>query len=79
MVLYLIGRWYGAKGIGWVEGQVGELPATIRWIQRGVDRGGGPLVVLMPGSNIVCLMVGHRRMAPADLPAPGHAWASCSS
>ena len=35
VVLYLIGRWYGAKGIGWVEGQVGELPATIRWIQRG--------------------------------------------
>jgi membrane protein DedA with SNARE-associated domain len=64
VVLYLIGRWYGAKGIGWVEGQVGELPATIRWIQRGVDRAGRPLVVLMPGSNIVCLMVGHRRMAP---------------
>ena len=64
VVLYLIGRWYGAKGIGWVEGQVGELPATIRWIQRGIDRGGVPLLVLMPGSNIVCLMVGHRRMAP---------------
>jgi membrane protein DedA with SNARE-associated domain len=64
VVLYLIGRWYGAKGIGWVEGQVGELPATIRWIQRGIDRGGAPLLVLMPGSNIVCLMVGHRRMAP---------------
>ena len=64
VVLFFIGRWYGAKGIGWVEGQVGELPATIRWIQRGVDRAGGALVVLMPGSNIVCLMVGHRRMAP---------------
>ena len=35
VVLFLIGRWYGAKGIGWVEGQVGELPATIRWIQTG--------------------------------------------
>jgi membrane protein DedA with SNARE-associated domain len=64
VVLYLIGRWYGAKGIGWVEGQVGELPATIRWIQRGVDRAGWLLVVVMPGSNIVCLMVGHRRMPP---------------
>lgn len=69
VVLYLIGRWYGAKGIGWVEGQVGELPATIRWIQRGVDRVGWLLVVLMPGSNIVCLMVGHRKMpARAFLP-----------
>ena len=64
VVLFLIGRWYGAKGIGWVEGQVGELPATIRWIQRGVDRAGWLLVVLMPGSNIVCLMVGHRKMVP---------------
>src|SRR5262245_7279819 len=63
LVLYLIGRWYGTRGIGWVEGQVGELPATIRWIQRGVDRAGWLLVVLMPGSNIVCLMVGHRKMA----------------
>ena len=59
VVLYLIGRWYGAKGIGWVEGQVGELPATIRWTQRGVDRAGWLLVLLMPGSNIVCLLVGH--------------------
>jgi membrane protein DedA with SNARE-associated domain len=64
VVLYLIGRWYGARGIGWVEGQVGELPATIRWIQRGVDRAGWLLVLLMPGSNIVCLLVGHRRMPP---------------
>jgi membrane protein DedA with SNARE-associated domain len=62
VVLYLIGRWYGAKGIGWVEGQVGELPATIRWIQRGIGKAGWLLVVLMPGSNIVCLMVGHRKM-----------------
>lgn len=62
VVLYLIGRWYGAKGIGWVEGQVGELPATIRWIQKGIGKAGWLLVVLMPGSNIVCLMVGHRKM-----------------
>ena len=43
---------------------MGELPATIRWIQRGVDRAGWLLVVLMPGSNIVCLLVGHRKMPP---------------
>jgi membrane protein DedA with SNARE-associated domain len=63
LVLYFIGRWYGAKGVRWVEGQVGEVPATIRWTQRAIDRAGWPLVVLMPGSNIVCLMVGHRRYA----------------
>jgi membrane protein DedA with SNARE-associated domain len=63
LVLFAIGRWYGAKGVRWVEGQVGEVPATIRWTQRAIDRAGWPLVVLMPGSNIVCLMVGHRRYA----------------
>jgi membrane protein DedA with SNARE-associated domain len=63
VVLFLIGRWYGAKAVRWVEGQVGEVPATIRWTQRAIDRAGWPLVVLMPGSNIVCLMVGHRRYA----------------
>jgi membrane protein DedA with SNARE-associated domain len=63
IVLFLIGRWYGTRGIGWVEGQVGEVPATIRWTQRAIDRAGWPLVLLMPGSNIVCLMVGQRRYA----------------
>jgi len=64
VVLYFIGRWYGAKGLGWIEGQVGEMPVWIRWIQRGIDKAGWLLVLLMPGSNIVCLMVGHRRIAP---------------
>jgi membrane protein DedA with SNARE-associated domain len=63
LVLFAIGRWYGAKGVRWVEGQVGEVPITIRWTQRAIDRAGWPLVILMPGSNIVCLMVGHRRFA----------------
>ena len=63
LVLFAIGRWYGKKGIGWIEGQVGEVPATIRWTERAIDRAGWPLVVLMPGSNIVCLIVGHRRYA----------------
>jgi membrane protein DedA with SNARE-associated domain len=64
VVLYLIGRWYGAKAVGWMEAQVGQLPATIRWTQRIVGRAGWPLVVLMPGSNIVCLFAGQQRLRP---------------
>jgi len=63
IILYLVGRWYGTRAVSWMEGQVGELPAVYRWVQTGVDRAGWLLVLLMPGSNIVCLMAGHRRMA----------------
>ena len=63
MVLYLVGRWFGPRTIGWVEGQLGELPAIYRWSERGMDRAGWLVVLLMPGSNLVCLLAGHRRMA----------------
>src|SRR6478609_8802819 len=54
VVLYLVGRWFGPRALGWVENQLGELPSIYRvgWV----------VVVLMPGSNLVCLLAGHRRM-----------------
>ena len=63
VALFLVGRWYGAKALGWVEGNMGELPAIYKWTERLVDKGGSAMVVLMPGSNIVCLLVGHRKMS----------------
>ncbi|MEN9505060.1 MAG: hypothetical protein RI958_986 [Actinomycetota bacterium] len=60
--LYYLGMLYGSKAIEWTEGQVGELPAVYGWFQRAVDRAGWLMLVLMPGSNLVCLMAGHRRM-----------------
>lgn len=62
MVLYLVGRWFGMKTLGWVETQLGELPAIYRWAHRGMDRAGWLVVLLMPGSNLVCLLAGHRKM-----------------
>jgi membrane protein DedA with SNARE-associated domain len=62
VVLYLVGRWFGPRALGWVEGQLGELPAIYRWAQSAMDRAGWLVVVLMPGSNLVCLLAGHRRM-----------------
>jgi len=65
VALYLVGRWYGQRALSWVEGNMGELPAVYRWTERAVDRFGWLALVAMPGSNIVCLLVGHRRMRPA--------------
>ena len=64
IALYFVGRWYGTKALGWVEGNMGELPAIYKWTERLVDKAGPVILVLMPGSNIVCLLVGHRRMPP---------------
>jgi len=64
VTLFFLGRWYGTKAIEWTEGQVGELPAIYRWFQRAVDRAGWLLLLLMPASNLVCMMAGYRRMRP---------------
>jgi membrane protein DedA with SNARE-associated domain len=64
IALYLVGRWYGTKALGWVEGNMGELPAIYRWTENAVDKAGSVALVLMPGSNIVCLLLGHKRMDP---------------
>ena len=63
---FTLGHGYGSRGMLWIERQLGEqTPATFRWMQRAVDRAGALLVVLMPGSNIVCALVGYRRMRTA--------------
>jgi membrane protein DedA with SNARE-associated domain len=62
VVLYLVGRWFGPRTLGWVENQLGELPSIYHWAQRAMDRAGWLVVVVMPGSNLVCLLAGHRRM-----------------
>jgi membrane protein DedA with SNARE-associated domain len=64
LVLFFIGRWYGNTALGWVEAQVGEVPATVRWGQRMVGKAGWALVLLMPGSNLVCVLAGQRRIRP---------------
>ncbi|HEY4333155.1 MAG TPA: hypothetical protein VGM78_11320 [Ilumatobacteraceae bacterium] len=64
-VCYALGYFYGDRGIGWIERQVnGDTPASFRWLQKAADRAGQPLVFLMPGSNIVCVLVGQRKMTP---------------
>jgi len=62
VALYFVGRWYGDRTVRWVEDTVGEMPAVYRWLERAVDKTGGIAVVFMPGSNVVCVLLGHRKL-----------------
>lgn len=64
VALFFLGRWYGATAIRWTEGQIGELPSIYDWFRRAIDRAGWLMLLLMPGSNLVCMMAGYRRMKP---------------
>lgn len=64
-VCFLLGRWYGTRGFSWLDRQLGnQRPAALRWLEAATDRVGWLFVLLMPGSNIVCALVGHRQMRP---------------
>jgi membrane protein DedA with SNARE-associated domain len=62
VVLYFLGKWYGATALRWTEGQLGELPRIYHWFQTAIDRAAWLMLILMPASNLVCMMAGHRRM-----------------
>jgi membrane protein DedA with SNARE-associated domain len=64
VAFYLLGRWYGDVGLRWLERQAGGLPSTIRWVEKAFTRLKDALVVLMPGSNLVCLLAGNAKLAP---------------
>jgi hypothetical protein len=61
---YLLGAWYGERGLAWLEREAGGRPSTIRWAEKLFDRVGAPLLLLAPASNIVQLLAGHRGMRP---------------
>lgn len=65
LALFFVGRWFGERALRWTEAQVGEMPRIYRWTEAATLRAGWLAVLLMPGSNIVCLLVGHLKMAPA--------------
>ncbi|MEY3594846.1 MAG: hypothetical protein RL576_260 [Actinomycetota bacterium] len=60
--LYFVGRWYGDRTVRWVEDNVGEMPALYRWTENAVKKAGWLMLFFMPGSNVVCVLVGHRQM-----------------
>lgn len=64
VALYYCGRFFGEKAVRWLEGQAGEPPRIYVWFERAVDKLGVWSVIIFPGSNVVCLLVGHRGMKP---------------
>jgi membrane protein DedA with SNARE-associated domain len=62
VVLFYLGRWYGERAIGWTERQVGDLPPIYKWFEKAVAKAGWLIFILMPGSNLVCIMAGHQRV-----------------
>ena len=64
IALFFVGRLYGERALRWTEAQVGEMPRIYRWTEAATVRAGWLAVLLMPASNIVCLLVGHLGMAP---------------
>ena len=64
LALYYCGRFFGEKAVRWLEGQTGEPPRIYVWLERAVAKLGNWAVIIFPGSNIVCLLVGHRGMPP---------------
>jgi membrane protein DedA with SNARE-associated domain len=65
IALFFVGRWFGERALRWAESQVGEMPRIYIWTEIATMRAGWLAVLLMPASNIVCLLVGHLKMAPA--------------
>lgn len=64
VALFFVGRWYGERALRWTESQVGEMPRIYKWTEAATARAGWLAVLLMPTSNIVCLLVGHLKMPP---------------
>lgn len=69
MALFFVGRWYGERALAWTESQVGEMPRIYHATERITRKAGWLAVFLMPGSNIVCLLVGHLKMSPRKFAA----------
>ena len=65
IALFFVGRWFGERALRWAESQVGQMPRIYVWTEIATMRAGWLAVLLMPASNIVCLLVGHLKMAPA--------------
>src|SRR5215207_128689 len=63
LVFFVLGSGYGDRGLRWLERQAGGTPASLRFVERWFDKASLPIVFLMPGSNLVCLLAGARQMA----------------
>ncbi|MFV0306953.1 MAG: hypothetical protein ACK5OX_04345 [Desertimonas sp.] len=69
VVCHLIGRAYHDQAIGWMTRYLGQTPEGIATFQRGFGRAEWALIPFFAGSNIVAVLSGTHRTAPARLAA----------
>ncbi len=62
-LFYLLGYWYGAAAVRWMEKRTRTLGDLLATVERYFGRFGGPLVFIAP-NNFICLLAGASRMRP---------------
>ena len=63
-LFFLLGSWYGAKAIGWMQRRAPSLAASVTWVEKGFGKA-RYLVVFIAPNNMVSLLAGAVAMPPA--------------
>ena len=63
-LFYLLGLWYGADAIGWMERHAPSLGTSLRWVEKGFAKARHVVVFIAP-NNRVSLLAGAVAMPPA--------------
>ena len=61
---YLIGRWYGADAIDWIERRAGGAGRLVRFAERAFSRAGYVVLFIAP-MGLICVLAGAARIRPA--------------
>ena len=64
LAYFFLAYWYGERGKGWYEKEVGVVPKSIAWSERVFDRIGTVAIVIFAGSTIVWMLAGLRKVPP---------------
>ena len=62
-LFYLLGYFYGERGVRWIERRMGEGGGVVRAIEHGFAKAAPVLVFLFPGA-IICVLAGATGMSP---------------
>lgn len=62
-LFYLLGYWYGAKAIAWMERRLPSLGTSLRWLEKGFGKARHVIVFVAP-NNPVSLLAGAAAMPP---------------
>jgi membrane protein DedA with SNARE-associated domain len=60
---YLIGRWYGADAVDWIERRAGGAGQLVRFVERAFSRAGYVVLFIAP-MGLICVLAGAARIRP---------------